>query len=112
MFNLFNNASKKYGATDLEFLEKVKKKQIHDGNIFVGTFSHKGDKIAGGSTGDVVFVKAESSAKGIYSYEVDSEQNYIGIEYRGASSKMYINKERHNIFTDTLPKDILKVSIK
>ena len=112
MFNLFNNTNKKYGATDLDFLEKVKKKHIHDGNIDVGTFSHKGDKITGGSTGDLVFIKAESSAKGIYSYELESELTYIGIEYRGTLSKMYINKERLNIFTNTLPKDILKVAIK
>ena len=98
---------------DQGFLDQVKGKSIYEDGTKYHTFSSDGKTIDMGEEGTPTFIESISERKGIYKSQIDGDDNFLGIDYGGETSIMYISNDKSELFTDKIhPGDKTDISIK
>ena len=83
---------------DQGFLNLVKGKDIYQAGKKYYTFSTDGKTIDMGEEGTPTFIESISERKGIYKSQIDGGDNFLGIDYGGETSSMYIVNDKESLF--------------
>lgn len=93
-----------------KFLENVRGKTLTDNNGGdAWRFSADGREINRGNEHPAFFLEAVSDIRGIYKTqdsEVKAMDLFLGIEYKGKSSRMYLDANKNSVWSSSISTDI------